>query len=222
MHALLIGATGATGKDLLELLLKDDDFDQVDIFVRREIDSHHEKLKVHIIDFDELEQWKQLVKGDVLFSCLGTTLKAAGSKEAQWKIDYDYQYEFAKAARENGVDNYVLVSTGMASPDSLLFYTRMKGQLEEAVRSLGFAKLSIFNPPVLVRKNSDRSGEVIALKVTKFLNTIGLFRSQKPMPTEELAKAMINSAKIKDHGAHAYQGEEIWKLAKDPQSHAIS
>lgn len=215
MHALLIGATGATGKDLLDLLLKDDDFHRVDIFVRRDVDSSHEKLNVHVIDFDKPDQWKHLVKGDVLFSCLGTTLKAAGCKEEQWKIDYDYQYEFAKAARENDVDNYVLVSSGLASPDSLFYYTRMKGQLEAAVKSLGFAKLSIFNPPVLLRKNSDRTGEVIALKVTQFLNTIGLFRSQKPVPTEVLAKALINSAKVKENGVHIYQGDAIWQCAED-------
>ncbi|MDA6130770.1 NAD(P)H-binding protein, partial [Escherichia coli] len=93
MHALLIGATGATGKDLLDILLEDDSFHRVDIFARRDLHIQHEKLKVHVIDFDNSEQWKHLVKGDVLFSCLGTTLKAAGSKEAQWKIDYDYQYQ---------------------------------------------------------------------------------------------------------------------------------
>lgn len=214
MNALLIGATGATGKDLLNLLIKDDYFQRVDIFVRRDVDTNHEKINVHVIDFDTPNEWKDLVKGDVLFSCLGTTLKAAGSAEAQWKIDYEYQYEFAKAARENGVDNYVLVSTGMASPDSLFFYTRMKGQLEEAVRALGFAKLSIFNPPVLVRKDSDRTGEAVAVKVTQLLNLIGLFRSQKPMPTEVLAKALINSAKRTDAGDRAFQGESIWALAK--------
>ncbi|MEH7549743.1 NAD(P)H-binding protein, partial [Neobacillus vireti] len=109
MHALLIGATGATGKDLLDLLLKDDSFHQVDIFVRRNLDVQHEKLKIHVIDFDKSEQWRYLVKGDVLFSCLGTTFKTAGSKEAQWKVDYDYQYQFAKFARERNVNNYVLV-----------------------------------------------------------------------------------------------------------------
>src|SRR5918994_4181591 len=116
MHALLVGATGATGKDLLELLLKDDAFHRVDIFVRRNLDLQHEKLKTHVIDFDKPYEWNQLVNGDVLFSCLGTTLKVAGSKEAQWKIDYDYQYQFAKAARENGMHSYVLVSSGFASP----------------------------------------------------------------------------------------------------------
>jgi len=215
MHALLVGATGATGKDLLDLLLKDDDFHRVDIFVRRDVDSNNEKLNVQVIDFEKPDQWKHLVRGDVLFSCLGTTLKAAGSKEAQWKIDYDYQYEFAKAARENGVDNYVLVSSSGASPDSFLFYPRMKGQLEDAVKSLGFAKLSIFNPPILERKNTDRTGEVIGLKVIRFLNRFGLFRSQKPMPTEILARAMMNSARAGENGIQIYKSEAIWKCAED-------
>ena len=214
MHALLIGATGATGKDLLDLLLTGDDFHRVDIFVRRDVDSNHEKLNVHIIDFDKPDQWKHLVKGDVLFSCLGTTLKAAGSKEAQWKIDYEYQYEFAKAARENGVDNYVLVSSSGASPDSLLFYPRMKGELEDAVKALGFPKLSIFKPPILERKNTDRTGEVIGLKVIRFLNQLGLFQPQKPMPTEILAKALVHSARAKKEGVHTYKGDSIWKCAE--------
>ena len=217
MHALLIGATGATGKDLLDLLLNDDDFDRVDIFVRRSVDRTHEKLSVHVIDFDQPEQWRDQVKGDVVFSCLGTTLKAAGSKEAQWRIDYDYQYEFAKAARENGVGNYVLVSSSGASPNSFLFYPRMKGQLEDAIKSLGFSKVSIFNPPILERKNTDRSGEVIGLKVIRFVNRLGLFCSQRPMPTEVLAQALINAAKLNEDGIHVYPAEKIWEGAEPRQ-----
>lgn len=214
MHAIIIGATGATGKDLLDLLLKDDSFHQIDIFVRRDVDIQHEKLKVHVIDFDKREQWKHLVKGHVLFSCLGTTLKMAGSKEAQWKIDYDYQYEFAKVARENNVNHYILVSSSFASPHSRFFYPGMKGLLEEAVKTLKFPRLSIFNPPALIRKNSDRANEVAGLKAIQFINKIGLFRSQKPLPTEILAAAMINSAKTKDNGISMLEGKAIWKCAK--------
>ncbi|MCS0787929.1 NAD(P)H-binding protein [Cytobacillus firmus] len=213
MHALLIGATGATGKDLLDLLLEDDSFHQVNIFVRRDLHIQHKKLKVHVIDFDNSEQWRHLVKGDVLFSCLGTTLKAAGSKEAQWKIDYDYQYQFAEAARENNVSHYVLVSSGSSSPDSLIFYTRMKGQLEEAVKALGFPKLSIYKPPVLIRKNSDRTMEVAGLKAIQFFNKFGILRSQEPLPTEILAEAMIHSAKTKDNGFFTLEGKAIWECA---------
>jgi uncharacterized protein YbjT (DUF2867 family) len=212
-HALVIGATGATGKDLLDLLLKDDAFQRVDIFVRRQPDLQHVKLKVHIIDFDKPEEWKDVVKGDVLFSCLGTTLKAAGSKDAQWKIDYDYQYEFARAARENRVDTYVLVSSSNASADSFIFYSKMKGQLEEAVKALGFQSLTIFNPPILVRKNSDRAAEVTGLKVIRFLNSLGLFKSQAPLPTEVLAQAMINSAKGNKTGFQSLEGKEIWAIS---------
>jgi uncharacterized protein YbjT (DUF2867 family) len=160
MKALLIGATGATGKDLLDLLLQDEAIQQVDIFVRRELNLNHEKLTIHLIDFDKPEQWNYLVKGDLLFSCLGTTLKAAGSKEAQWKIDYEYQYQFAKMAKENKVNTYVLVSAENASAKSPIFYSKMKGQLEEDVKALHFSKLIIFNPPLLLRENSDRTMEV--------------------------------------------------------------
>ena len=213
MHALLIGATGATGKDLLELLLKDNAFHRIDIFVRRNPNLQHEKLNIHVIDFDKPEQWKHMVIGDILFSCLGTTLKAAGSKPAQWKIDYEYQYVFAKAAQENNVQRYVLVSSDFADPNATFYYPKMKGKLEVAVKMLGFPSLTIFNPPMLIRKNSNRSMEVAGWKIIKFFNQLGLFRSQKPLPTEILAQAMVNAAKIKAKGIFTFTGKEIWQCA---------
>lgn len=209
----MIGATGATGSDLLNLLLRDSTVRQVNVFVRRKLNVEHHKLNVHVIDFDKPEQWKHLVKGDVLFSCLGTTLKVAGSKEAQWKIDYKYQYAFARAASENNVPCYVLVSAAGASPNSFLFYSKMKGQLEEAVKALKFQSLAIFNPPLLERKNTDRGGEVSAAKVIRFFNKLGLLQSQKPLPTEILAQAMLNVAKANLAGSRAFKGKEIWAQA---------
>ncbi len=213
MNAIIIGATGATGKDLLEQILKDDAFTQVAVFVRRPIDIEHPKLTTHIIDFDQTQAWRHLVTGDVLFSCLGTTLKTAGSKEAQWKIDYDYQYQFAKVAKDNGVKHYVLVSSAMANAQSKMFYIKMKGALEEAVKALGFERLSIFNPPTLIRKNSDRAGENIGVKVFQFLNKFGLFASQKPLPTEQLAQVMLTVAKQPNNTPH-FTRKEIDELLK--------
>ena len=215
MKALVIGATGATGKELLDVLLSDGEFKQVDVFVRRELSIKSDKLNVNIIDFDKPEQWQNSVKGDVLFSCLGTTLKAAGSKEAQWKIDYDYQYAFAKAAKENGVKNYVLVSSVSASTKSPFFYNKMKGQLEEDIVELGFEKTIILKPPILVRKNSDRKMEVWAVKVIKFFNALGMFKSQKPLATENLAIAMVNALKKLNNGIHALSPGEISKFVND-------
>ena len=209
MKALLIGATGATGRDLLELLLQDKEITKVDVFVRRALEIKNEKLTVHIIDFDKPEQWKTLVQGDVLFSCLGTTLKAAGSKDAQWKIDYEYQYQFAKIAKENNVHSYVLVSAANASATSSIFYTKMKGQLEVDVKALTFSKIIIFNPPLLIREKTDRKMEVFGAKVIRFFNTLGMLRSQKPLHTKQLAKAMVKSIKVLKDGEYSIKGQRI-------------
>lgn len=209
MDAVVIGATGSTGKDLVEQLMKDDTFKRVDVFVRRSLDIQHDKLMVHVIDFGRPDEWRDLVKGDVLFSCLGTTIKAAGSKEAQWKVDYGYQYEFARTAKENGVERYVLVSAEFASPKARSFYSKMKGKLEVAVKELGFPRLTIIKPPILMRKDSDRTLEVWGLKAIQFMNKAGLFRSHEPLPTEVLAKAMINSAKQTEVDSEPLTGNAI-------------
>ncbi|WP_294199258.1 NAD(P)H-binding protein [uncultured Chryseobacterium sp.] len=214
MKALVIGATGATGKDLVNQLLQDQDFDEIKVFVRKPIDIQNDKLKVHVVDFEKPEEWKNEIKGDVAFSCLGTTLKAAGSKEAQRKVDFDYQYEFAKAAKENNVEDYILVSSYGADPKSKIFYSRMKGELEDAVKKLHFTKITIFKPGMLERKDSDRPGEVLGSRIIKFANRLGLLESQKPLPTNVLAKAMINSSKIKSNGYSSIKLGNIFCFAE--------
>ncbi|TDX87265.1 NAD(P)H-binding protein [Epilithonimonas xixisoli] len=214
MKALIIGATGATGKDLVDQLCLDSDYEQIDIFVRRRSDFHHEKVKAHLVDFDQPEEWKHLVKGDVAFACLGTTLKTAGSKDNQWKIDYDYQYNFAIAAKENQVEDFVLVSSYGANPNSKIFYSRMKGELEEAIKNLKFEKTTFFKPGMLERKNTDRNGEVFGLKALKFINKLGLFKSQQPLPTSVLAKAMINASKIKSKSFSEISLHNIFSFAE--------
>lgn len=214
MKALVIGATGATGKDLVQQLLNDKDFEAVDVFVRKPIDIQNDKLNVHVVNFEKPEEWKNAVKGDVAFSCLGTTLKDAGSKEAQRKVDFDYQYEFAKAAKDNNVDDYVLVSAYGADPKSKIFYSKMKGELEEAVKQLHFNKITVFKPGMLERKDSQRAGEVLGSRIIKFANKIGLLESQRPLPTDVLAKAMINSSKIKSNGYSSIKLGNIFCFAE--------
>ncbi len=214
MKALVIGATGATGKELVKKLLEDPDFKEIHAFSRRTLPETHPKLTVHLVDFDKPSEWKHLVKGDVAFSCLGTTLKDAGSKEKQWIVDHDYQLDFARAAKENNVEDYILVSAYGANPKSKLFYSRMKGALEEAVKALHFNKITVFQPGMLDRKNSERSGEVLGGKIIKFVNQIGLLTSQKPLPTDVLAQAMINAAKIKSNGYSKIKLGAIFSFAE--------
>jgi len=147
--ANVIGASGLVGQQLVGQLLNHPDFKKVRIFVRRKCGITHPKLEEQLIDFDTPEIWKHLVKGDVLFSTLGTTIKTAKTKENQYRVDFTYQYDFAKVAADNGVSAYVLVSSMGASSKSSVFYSRIKGELEDAVSKLNFRKLIIFRPSIL-------------------------------------------------------------------------
>ena len=211
MKTLVIGATGAVGKDLVQQLIEDSSVERVDIFVRREVKISAPKLVVHVIDFDHPETWASQLQGDVLFSCLGTTIKAAGSQENQWKVDYTYQYEAAKAAKANGVKTYVLVSSVGANAKSKVFYTKMKGALDDAVQELGFEGCFILRPPSLIRKGSDRFGEKVGIVALKAFNAIGLLRSFTPMRTEDVAAAMIRLAKSGRQGVEIIDSQEILK-----------
>lgn len=212
MKALVIGATGAVGKDLVRQLLADESFERVDIFVRRDVKLSSAKLFVHVVDFDHPETWADGLKGDILFSCLGTTIKAAGNREAQWKVDYTYQYEAAKTAKANGVKIYVLVSSVGANSKSKVFYTRMKGALDDAVQELGFEGCFILRPPSLIRKGSDRFGEKVGIVALKVFNAIGIFRSWTPMSTEAVAAAMIGLVKSGRQGVVIINSQDILKV----------
>jgi len=199
LHALILGATGATGKELVNELLKNPNFYKISVFGRRVPDIENKKLFKYKIDFSELNKIKKLLSGDVLFSALGTTLKQAGGKKQQFLVDYTYQYEFAKIAVENGTKNYSLVSSTGADKNSFFFYPKIKGELEESIKKLPFNKIQIFQPPTLVRQSAlARKGEKIGIKVFNKLNKIGLFKSQKPLPVKILAKIMIDAALSKN------------------------
>lgn len=212
MKALVIGATGAVGKDLVQQLIEDSSMERIDIFVRREVKMPAAKVVAHVVDFDHPETWADQLKGDVLFSCMGTTIKAAGSQEAQWKVDYTYQFDAAKAAKANGVPTYVLVSSIGADVKSKLFYTKMKGALDDAVQKLGFEGCFILRPPSLVRKGSDRFGEKAGIVALRALNAVGLLHTWTPMPTEAVAAAMIRLAKSGRKGIEVIESQEILKV----------
>lgn len=210
----VIGATGMVGSALVKLLLADNSFSNIIVFSRRSLPMQHEKLRVHIIDFNKPDTWQHLVQGDVLFSALGTTLKQAGSKEAQYKIDYAYQLDFAKAASLNRVATYVLVSSASANPDSKIFYTRMKGELERDVKTLPFKNITIIQPSLLVgKRNEKRIGEKIGYHILHFFNAIGTFKKYRPIGAETVAKAMINASMKSISGIHIYSLDEIFALA---------
>ena len=209
--ALVIGSTGMVGRELIKQLCESSEFEQVISFVRRSSGFSHSKLQEHVVNFDQPESWKELLKGAVLFSCMGTTLAAAGSKASQYKVDYTYQYETARMAAENNVPVYVLVSSTGANANSALFYPKIKGQLDEAVQKLGFKSVQILRPGQLYgERQQKRSAELFAVKMMFAMNSLGIFKKYRPIHASEVAKAMISAAKRT--GSNIFTLDELFKL----------
>ena len=194
--AVLIGATGATGMHLLRGLLEHEAYQSVTVLTRRTTGVTHSKLTEHIVDFDHPEKWSELVTGDELFSALGTTLKAAGSREAQYKVDVTYQRCTAEAAKHNGIERYLLVSSPGADHGSWNFYLKMKGKLDRAIKALEFRHCVLIKPSIIDSERPDsRPGERFAARIIPLVSPL-LFplRKYQPIKAADLAAAIINIA----------------------------
>jgi uncharacterized protein YbjT (DUF2867 family) len=213
--AIVLGATGLVGRQLVKMLLGDKRFDKVKVFVRRNTGVTHPKLESYVVNFDTPAPWQHLITGDVLFSTLGTTLRKAGSQSAQYKVDYTYQYQAAKIAAENGIKTYVLVSAAFSSPDAGVFYSRIKGELERDVTKLGFKSIHIIRPGVLSgRREKTRWGEKIGAAGSRLFSYLPGMRKYRPVKDVEVARAMINASLSAKNGLHSYTLDEVFDLAK--------
>ena len=222
--ALLFGATGLIGSYALNFLLQHPAYQKVVAFTRRplkisplEAGGEHPKLIQHLIDFDQPESFRHLVKGDDLFLCLGTTMAKAGSKDAFFKVDFTYAWQAAKMAEDNGVHQLLLVSSVGANAGSLFFYSKVKGQLEEAVQQSKFWSIHIFRPSVLLgERNENRFGEEIAGKIGKVVDRLtgGLLTKYRPIEAEVVAKAMVSAAQGLAPGVHFYPSHWLQALAQ--------
>lgn len=208
--ANVIGASGLVGQQIINQLLFHSEFDKIRIFVRRKTRFIHPNLEEKIIDFDQPKNWKHLVQGDVLFSILGTTIKTVKTKKNQYRVDFTYQYEFAKAASENGVSTYILISSMGANPKSFFFYSRMKGELEEAVKKLNFKKLVILRPSILDgNRTGKRRGEKLALILSRLFTRV-IFKKYRPTPVQVLASEMVSQSVDQTLGFSLIESAQIF------------
>lgn len=212
MRALIIGATGATGKDLVEITLRDPAYTSVVIFLRKPTGMNHPKLTEVVTDFDRLEAVASQITGDVWFCCMGTTIKAAGTKEKQRHVDLEIPLKFAEFARRNGVRGTVLLSAYGAAVDSRIFYSQLKGELEQEVAKLVFDQYIVFRPGLLLRDNTDRFGERASAALLNAMNSIGLFTKFRPLPTRVLAEKLAKSPAVFGPGKHVVELEAIWSV----------
>ncbi len=215
-QAVIIGATGLVGSHLLDGILKDERFTEVTVLLRRSTGVSHPKLTEYLIDFNDPGSWTDLIKGDILYLCLGTTRAKAGGKRAQYKVDYSYQYRIAEAASMNKVPEVVLVSSAGADAQSRFFYFRIKGELEMAIRQLEFTRLVFVRPGSLTGPREEkRIMERIGIAGLRFMNHIGLMRRMRPIHAKTVARAMINAPFSTPCGTHVYELEDVFSLAED-------
>jgi uncharacterized protein YbjT (DUF2867 family) len=208
--ALLAGATGLVGSFLLERLLASMSYASVEVLARRDSGQTHPKLKSGIVDFARLDERR--VAADDVFCCLGTTIGQAGSQAAFRRVDYDYPVALARAAARGGAKRFLVVSALGANSASRVFYNRVKGEMEAAVRASGVPKVYVFRPSLLSgpRKES-RLGEQVGLVAGALLGP--LLGKYRPIHADLVAAAMLNAAE-QDLPADTFESERIRGMAK--------
>ena len=192
--AQIAGATGLTGGHLLELLLADARYSRVHALVRKPALSAHARLQEHTFDFDH--PVKPPCADDV-FCCLGTTIKKAGSQAAFRKVDFDYVVALARMARDAGAKRFLVVSSLGADARSAIFYNRVKGEMESALRDIGFDALHIFQPSLLLGDRQEaRLAERLGIAASAFIAPfmLGPVRKYRPIEAKTVAKAMWKTA----------------------------
>ena len=214
--ALLVGATGLIGDCVLEMLLEDDDYDKVIVLVRRRLAFNYDKLVQHVIDFDALDASAQLMQANDVFCCLGTTIKKAGSQEAFRKVDYEYPLRIAELALARGAEQFLIITALGADTHSRIFYNRIKGKIEQAVRELPFRAIHIFRPSILVGDRREaRPGEKVGVAVMKLFSflMIGAWRKYRPIRAELVARAMVAAAKTNHPSVNIHESDIIHRMA---------
>jgi uncharacterized protein YbjT (DUF2867 family) len=214
--AVIAGASGLIGSYLLEILLKASEYDEVVILVRKATDIKDKKLTEIILDFEQLENYKDEIKGHVLFCCLGTTNNKTPDKALYRKIDHDYPVTLAKLAQANGVEQYHLVSSIGADFNSSTFYTKLKGETEEDIKTVGLKTLHIYQPSFLKGDRKEfRLMEKILIGLSYIIDPllIGSLKKYRSIPAKTVAMAMYNESMNKKEGVFIHTSDNIKLIA---------
>ncbi len=215
--AIIAGATGLVGKELLQNLLDNKNYEKVISIVRRKTSLNHPKLEQKIIDFDNLDEIASELEADDFFCCLGTTMKKAGSKEKFADVDYLYPVNLSTIAQANNAKKYLLISAMGADKKSIIFYNKVKGEVEEDISKKNIEAIYIFRPSLLTGdREEERIGEKIAIRVLKPLSKLmkGPLKKYKPIHAKDVASGMVNMAQKNLKGVHIIQSEDIKALLK--------
>nr|WP_295876170.1 NAD(P)H-binding protein [uncultured Chitinophaga sp.] len=213
--AIVIGATGLTGTHLVAALLQDNYFSKVKVLVRQPWAHQHAGLESIIVDFDDEQSLSAAIEGDVFFSCIGTTIKKAGTQENFRAVDYGITARCAAIARRKDIPQFLMISSIGANPKSSNFYLRTKGQTEEAILAMGFIGTYIFRPSFLIgQRNEFRFGEWLGKYLIQLFYFLlqGRWKKYRGIKAATVAHAMVRVAKQFDPGIHIFESDAIQNL----------
>jgi uncharacterized protein YbjT (DUF2867 family) len=214
--ALVFGASGLVGSQLVSLLIKSSDYSKIKLFVRSPIKFDNSKVEVIQTDFNNLSNYINVIKGDDCFFCIGTTKKNSPDKNEYKRIELEIPKEIGQISKLNLVKSFSFVSSGYANPKHSGDYLRYKGLVEEELKRLQFDKLGILRPSFLIgERKENRIGEKIGILIFKILSPIfiGPLKKMKPIQANIVAKAMLNISK-NDLTKNTFESNEIVELSK--------
>jgi uncharacterized protein YbjT (DUF2867 family) len=216
--ALIAGASGLVGSYCLRLLLGSARYSKVIALGRHPLPMQHPKLQQLIVDYDRLDNYRHSLIADDIYCCLGTTIKEAGSKENFYKVDFSYVRKLAAITSANFASQFLVVSSLGANPNSPVFYSRVKGQMEAAVTPMPFLAVHIFQPSLLLGpRPQKRFGEQMAQAVLprlKFL-LLGPLKKYRPVKAESVARAMLYAAMQDGAGVCRHPSDKIDDEARE-------
>ena len=211
LSVMVVGATGLVGRECLRLLLADNAVGRIVAVTRRPLspDVRSPKLETHVIDFDHLNEYDSLFNVNAILCTLGTTIRQAGSRTRFRTVDYEYPLAFAKLGRRMGSEHFLVVSALGANPHSRIFYNRVKGELEEALLGLGYPRVTIVRPSLLLGPRAElRLGEEVAKRVSRWLGPL-VPRAFKPVEARAVATAMVRATQEQGSGVRVIESGEI-------------
>ena len=212
MTALLAGATGLVGGECLRRLLANPVYGTVAVVTRRAVgsDPPPPKLRQYIVDFAQLESVSAELVAQQVFCALGTTMSKAGSRDAFREVDLEYPLRLARIARANGATHFSLVSAVGADRRSAFYYSRVKGELEDALVGMGWPSLAIFRPSVIEGERSESrplerlSGRLLRLAPPAW----------RPVAASDIAAAMVAVALESKPGVTVVESRDIAARAR--------
>ncbi len=216
--ALILGSTGLTGRHLLDLLLADPEYESIITVVRQKTDradGADGKLLEKVLDLNRLSEFPDLFRVQDVFCCLGTTIKKAGSQEAFRQVDFVYPLEAARLAEKSGAGSFYIITALGSDPHSLVFYNRVKGELESALRKIKIPAVHVFRPSLLLgHRGESRTGEEIGLKLTGMFGFLlsGPLLKLRPIRAEKVAQCMHKFSKSGQAGFFIHESDEMQRM----------